>query len=137
MFTCNQDKVQSLFSTCPTLETLKTVQGLFEPRVVKGDGELKTICRFQLSHTMKTLEFSLISLHGIFHFCRRSPRLVRLCPLVGTETLLASENTLDSGQMWGPGRRKASLHPSAQNASPPPAKRKDSEVASQFLRCGF
>uniref|UniRef100_G3V1L6 FERM domain containing kindlin 1 n=1 Tax=Homo sapiens TaxID=9606 RepID=G3V1L6_HUMAN len=41
------------------------------------------------------------------------PRLVRLCSLVGTEALLASENPLDPGQIWGPGRCKASLHPSA------------------------
>lgn len=120
-------KVQALFSTCPTLESpLSKETGSRRPFV------------FQLSHTMEwTLEFSLVSLHRIFHFCRNIPRLVRLCPLVGTETLLASENALDSGQIWSPGRCKASLHPSAQNTSPPPAECEDSAIASQLLRCGF
>uniref|UniRef100_A0A452S6H9 Kindlin-2 N-terminal domain-containing protein n=1 Tax=Ursus americanus TaxID=9643 RepID=A0A452S6H9_URSAM len=36
-----------------------------------------------------------------------------------------------------PGRCKASLHPSAQNASPPPAQCEDGEIASQLLGCGL
>lgn len=127
VFKYNHDKVQSVFYL-PHLRDFEESPRRGEPWVVKGDGELKTICMFLLS---------LISLHCIFHFCRHSPRLVRLCPLVGTETLLASENALDSGQVWSPGRRKASLHPSAQNASPPPAQCEDGEIASQLLGCGL
>lgn len=109
----NDGNVQSVFHL-PHLRDFEEKPRIVEPWVVKEDRELKNSCLFQFLHTKElTGVLPLILLHCVFHFCRYSPRLVRLCPLVGTKALLASENTLDSGQMWSPGRCKASLHSSA------------------------